>query len=112
MDGAVATCELNDVRDRREGGVRYEIATPTDDAAIRALLRHTPMPGRISFSMEREPSHFAAGAIEGNDHRTIITIDGDRVIAMGSVSSRLRYINGQSMRIGYLSGLRVDEFYR
>src|SRR5438552_19021692 len=105
MDGAVATCELTDERDRRESGVRYRIATSADDAAIRQLLRRTSMPGRISFSMEREPSHFAAGAIEGNDHRTIIAIENNRVIAVGSVSSRQRYINGQPLRVGYLSGL-------
>ena len=94
--------------DRLESAVRFELASSRHDAALRRLLRENPMPGRISLSLEREPDYFAASAIEGQESRTIVAIDGDRVICAGSISARLRFINGSPMRIGYLGGLRMD----
>jgi len=107
MDGAVAECELTGAGERRFGGVRFHLTTRADDADIRQLLRQTPMPGKISLSMEREPSHFDAAAIEGADHRTIVAVERSRLIAAGSVSVRERFVNGQPMPVGYLSGLRL-----
>ena len=52
MVGATASSEL--VHRSREG-VRFEIATSAYDAAIRRLLRETPMAGQIQISLEREP---------------------------------------------------------
>jgi hypothetical protein len=66
------------------------------------------MLGRITLSLEREPSYFAAAALEGTDHRTIVAVEDDRVICAGSVSTRERYVNGQPARVGYLGGLRLD----
>lgn len=88
--------------------VQFALASPADDAALRSLLRENPMAGQISLTLEREPSYFAAGAIEGGDRQTILAKDEGRIICAGSVSERSRYINGQSMRIGYLGGLRLN----
>src|SRR5258706_2904868 len=107
MDGAIAQCELIDFSEARANGVRFELATRAHDPAIRQLLSDRPMQGRIGLSMRREPSFFDAAAIEGTEHRTIIAIEADRVIAAGSVSVRNRFINGQPTRVGYLSGLRL-----
>jgi hypothetical protein len=108
MDGAIAEGKLTCGAVTRTGGVRFEIATRDQDVAIRQLLRNTPMAGAISVSMEREPSYFDAAEIEGADHRAIIAVEDDRVIAVGGVSVRQRFINGQPMPVGYLSGLRLD----
>jgi hypothetical protein len=102
---------------RSEGGVRFEIATRKHDAALRRLLRDNPMPGpmsgQIRLSLEREPSYFdAATAVDGAGHRTIVALEGDRVIGAGSISERRRFINGKPMRVGYLGGLRLDSGYR
>jgi hypothetical protein len=64
------------------------------------------------LSLEREPSYFAAAAVEGADHRTIVATEDGRVVCAGSVSSRLRYVNGEPMRVGYLGGLRLDSTAR
>jgi len=88
------------------------IANPNDDSGIRKLLRDNPMRGTLSVALTREPSYFDAGKIEGDDHRALVALDNDRVIGVGSMSSRMRYINGDSMRIGYLGGLRLDASVR
>lgn len=95
-------------------GVRYSLASEADDAEIRRLLRETPMPGRISISLEREPNALVAAAVEGDEHHTIIARDpkSNRLIAMGSISIRERYVNGEPTRIGYLGQLRLDRRWR
>jgi hypothetical protein len=90
------------------GHVHFEVATPAHDEALRRLLRENPMRGAVSLSFEREPSYFAAAAVEGADHRTIVATEDGRVVCAGSVSSRMRYVNGEPMRVGYLGGLRLD----
>jgi hypothetical protein len=50
------------------------LATPTDDAALRQLLRDNPMPGNISLSYEREPSYFLAARVDGPLSQTIISV--------------------------------------
>ncbi len=108
MEGTVAAGELVAASESRPArGVRFEIATRAHDAAIRALLRDTPMHGQISVSIEREPNYFAAVPIEGPEHHTIVAIEDGQLIAMGRISARERFINGRPMRIGYLSGLRL-----
>ena len=107
MDGAAIERKLIRCPASLSNGIRFVVATPDHDAQIRQLLRDTPMAGRISLSMGHEPSHFAAAAIAGADHRTIVAIDNEQVVAMGTVSTRQRFINGQVVRIGYLSGLRL-----
>jgi hypothetical protein len=94
----------------RAAGVRFALATPADDEQIRRLLRENPMPGKISVSLEREPDLRLAAAIEGDEHHIIIAREegGGRIIAVGSVSIRMRLLNGKPQRVGYLSQLRLD----
>jgi hypothetical protein len=66
------------------------------------------MPGSIALTLEREPSFFAAAALEGPEHRAIVAVENGRVVAAGSISARQRFINGQPMRVGYLGALRLD----
>jgi len=109
MGGAAVASQLIALdRTRTDGAVCFEVATPQHDAALRRLLRENPMPGQISLSLEREPSYFAAAAIEGPEHQTIVATEAERVICAGSISSRQRFINGTPMRVGYLGGLRMD----
>jgi hypothetical protein len=93
---------------RGDSAVQFSVATAADDAALRRLARENPMQGQISLSFEREPSYFAAAAIEGPEHHTIVATENGRIICAGSVSARLRFINGQPVRVGYLGGLRLD----
>jgi hypothetical protein len=95
-------------------GVRFDLATPADDAEIRRLLRENPTPGRVGVSLEREPDAALAAKVEGDVHHTIVArAPGDgRLIAMGSVSVREGYVNGEPTRVGYLGQLRLDRGVR
>jgi hypothetical protein len=105
---AVASQLIAHDRSSADAGVRFELATPEHDAPLRRLLRENPLTGAISLSPEREPSFFQAAALEGSEHQTIIAIDRDRIVCAGSISARQRYVNGEPMRVGYLSALRLD----
>jgi len=107
MAGIALASELTSRDARGAGGVRFALATAAHDPALRRLLRESPMPGRIALSLEREPSYFAAAALEGPEHHTIIALEDGRVVAAGSVSARGRFINGRAMRVGYLGALRL-----
>jgi len=110
VDGSVASGQLIVGNDKcLDKGLHFEPATADHDAAMRRLLRENPMPGSISISLEREPEFFAAAAVEGPEHQTIVAIEDGRVVATGSISARQRFINGGPMRVGYLSGLRLDQ---
>ena len=41
---------------------RFDLATPADDAALRALLRAMPVPGTVTLAATREPAFFAAAS--------------------------------------------------
>jgi hypothetical protein len=61
------------------------------------------------LSYEREPSFWAAAAIEGPDHQTLIARSKDgRAVGMGSRSVRSLYVNGEPTTVGYMSQMRVD----
>jgi hypothetical protein len=87
----------------------FRLAVPDDDPALRRLLRETPMDGTVRLTLRREPRYFDSQRLEGEFCQTLVATDstGDRLIALGSRSVRMRYVNGQPAAIGYLSGLRI-----
>lgn len=109
MGGAALASQLRECDEHQAGcGVRFELATAVHDAPLRRLLRENPMAGMIRLSLEREPSFFAAAAPEGSEHQTIVALEDQRVVAVGNISARQRFINGRPMRVGYLGALRLD----
>ena len=50
----------------------FDLATPEDDGALRALLRRLPMPGAVRLTYEREPSYVAADAALGEHVQTLV----------------------------------------
>ncbi len=96
------------------GSIDYRLATTDDDPDLRQLLRDNPMPGEVSVSLEREPSAFLAGSIEGERHLTIVARDRaqGRPVGMASRSVYGGFLNGTPCNLGYLSQLRVDRAYR
>ncbi len=86
-----------------------EHALPSDDAALRALLRATPMDGPMRLSLEREPDFFRAAEI-GNIATEVIVgreVDGGRVVSTASRAMRRAYVDGFEQSLGYLSSLRI-----
>jgi hypothetical protein len=96
---------------RRNGRPEFAVATGADDAEIRRLLRENPTPGQISLSLEREPDYFSDAHLPGEEKQTIIAREHGRIACMGSCVVRRRFVNGQSQRVGYLGGLRLDSAY-
>jgi hypothetical protein len=92
----------------------FDLATLADDASLRELLAATPMIGRVSVAFAREPSYFAAAVVDGQTVQIGVARDGvlGRVIGMGSRSVSTRFINGERVDVGYLSGLRLLPEYR
>jgi hypothetical protein len=72
-------------------------------------LRENPLPGRIALSFEREPSYFAASALEGPFQQTIVARDAGtgEVLGCASRSARRRFVNGEARPVGVMSQLRI-----
>lgn len=92
----------------------FQLATPADDGQLRAILKATPMPGRIAVSFRREPSFFDAAVVEGELHQVVVCRDQreDRIAGFGCRSVRDCFVNGEATPVGYLSGLRALPEYR
>ena len=92
----------------------FNLATPDDDAALCDLLAATPMEGAISLAFARQPSYFAAAEVDGRRVQVGVARDSksQRIVGMGSRAVSLRYVDGQPMSIGYLSGLRLMPEFR
>jgi hypothetical protein len=92
----------------RLAGVRViGLATAGDDAALRGLLAAGVMDGEAALSLEREPSFFAAAALEGEDHQTVVARHPVLGIqAMASRAVRARYLGGHPQGVAYLGGFR------
>jgi hypothetical protein len=92
--------------------MRFELAAPRHDPALRALLREHAMPGWVELALEREPDFFAAAAAMGGVSQTVVALDGDTVVGMGCRTVREVYLNGRAASLGYLSGLRLRQPFR
>lgn len=84
----------------------------SDDAALRQLLRDTPMPGDIAVAFSHEPDYFAAASIQGHRVETYTAREDERIIAIGTRAEKEVFVDGFPARIGYLSGLRIHPAHR
>jgi hypothetical protein len=91
---------------------RFDLATPADDARLRAVSAATPMPGSIGIAFCREPSFFAAAEVEGPFHQTVACRADDQIVGFGNRSVSTRWVNGRPQSIGYLSLLRLVAEHR
>ncbi|HEY1758527.1 MAG TPA: hypothetical protein VGG72_24365 [Bryobacteraceae bacterium] len=91
-----------------------DLATPADDAAIRALLGREPMPGRVRIIYRREPEFRLGCEATADDCQVLVARQegSTEVVGLACRSGRRVFINGQPQRIGYLGQLRVDPRFR
>jgi hypothetical protein len=91
-----------------------ELASPCDDAEIRALLRRIVIPGAIQVTFEREPGFFDSCALHGGLCQVVIGRDlvSGQIIGMGTRSVDQGFVNGHPSALGYLSDLRLEPAYR
>lgn len=86
-------------------------AGPDDDAALRRLLRQTPMDGDVQVAFAREPSFFHGSEVEG-ETVSVVARDGDDAVAVFSRSVRACWVAGEPRRLAYLSALRIAPGFR
>jgi hypothetical protein len=91
-----------------------DLATASDDDALRGLLASNPVPGTMTVSYRCEPSYFAAADLLGPFHQTVVGRDecDGSLGAMVCRSVRERWVGGRALPVGYLSNLRVDSPHR
>ena len=90
--------------------IALSIATPADDASIRALLRRHAIPGRITISYERDPDFSIGCRATGDEVVVLVARDETRnIVAVACKSEREVFVNGSAMRLGYLGQLRIDQ---
>ena len=94
------------------GQVNFRLAFPSDDKALRNLLRRNRMPGSISLSMCNDPSFFEAIEVEGSRSKVVVCEDSGEIVGMGVISERDVFVNGIPEKMGYISRLRLDKDYR
>ena len=81
----------------------FRVATPGDDATVRALLRETAMPSWADMAIEREPSSY---------DWAVLAEKNDEVIGVYTASVLPAHVDGHPQRLGYLGGLRVRPGHR
>ncbi|RPJ52646.1 MAG: hypothetical protein EHM24_34035 [Acidobacteria bacterium] len=94
--------------------VEVRLARESDDADIRALLRATPVEGRVVLTYEREPDYFLGCSTIGPRVQTLVArqrATGD-LVALACRAVRPLWVNGVIQEVGYLGHLRVSPRYR
>lgn len=86
--------------------LRVRAATAADDAALRELLRETPLPGAVSLTLEREPSFFES-EVDSLRHDVAFVTQGDELVACGSRILKRAWWQGGESDVAYLADLRV-----
>jgi hypothetical protein len=91
-----------------------ELATPADDEELRELLRHSPIPGSMHVTFEREPSFYDSCRVRGDFFQVAVGRDRrtGNIIGLGTRSVSRAFVNGRPAPLGYLADLRLDEPYR
>ncbi len=91
-----------------------ESAQPTDDPAIRRLLRENPIPGSVILTYEREPNYFMGCDTMGHFYQVIVARHrpGGELAGVVNRATRPMFVNGQVEEVGYLSQLRIDQKFQ
>jgi hypothetical protein len=92
----------------------FALATPDDDAQLRARMAEDWMQGDISVSFRREPSYFAGCHVQGKSVQIIKCTERQtgRIIGLGSRLINTVFLNGEPKQLGYLADLRCHPDYR
>lgn len=102
MAGIAAASELT-----AAAAPEVALASPADDAALRALLRRVVMPGAVRVAFTREPAFAAGDGVAGADDFTVVARHNECVLGLGRLAIRALHRNGEVQRVGYLAELRT-----
>ncbi len=93
--------------------VRFDLAQPCDDAALRRLMAEIPMGRRMRISFRREPDFFIGSGVQGGFCQVVVGRNGaGEIIGFGTRAVRPAFINGRVEPAGYLGDLRLLPEYR
>ena len=92
----------------------FGLATADDDHAIRQLLAHNPVPGRVTVTYEREPNYFLGCGTMGRFWQVAVAryTPTGQIVGLACRTTRPMFINGTIEEVGYLGQLRVDRRFR
>jgi len=92
---------------------KVQLATPVYNKIICELFAF-PMKGLISLSKERTPDFFAGAEIQNNFPESYIYIneDNNELAAVVSIGRREVYVEGNKIKLQYLSDMRIRPKYR
>lgn len=89
--------------------MKIRLASTTDDAQLRKLVRETVVPGHIRMIYAREPNYFDGVQTLGETTQVIVAADNDQIVGAGCRSIKDLYVNGMPKPVGYLSSLRLAD---
>jgi len=92
----------------------FSLATEADDEQLRRRMAADWLRGHLSVSFRREPSYFAACAVQGETSEVFCCRDRSTgsVVLMASRSIRQAYVNGTPQRLGYIGDIRLAPEHR
>ena len=93
----------------------YRLATPADSSRILEIYESGSFSGQISVLYTRRPDPVQSLMKEGDSVIIPVMVDKEKnglICGVGCCVVRNAWINGEIMRVGYLSGLKVHPGYR
>ena len=89
-------------------GLEFRRASHPDNAAIVEFLASHAMEAGLALRFDRSPDFFALHAAQSNRYETLLLLERQRIVGMGSLVFRPGYIDGAPEQIAYLAELRVS----
>ncbi len=98
----------------RSSRFQFALATAADDAQLRHRMAADWLRGNLSVSFRREPSYFAACAVQGDTSEVFCCRDTatGELVMMASRSIRQALVNGVPQRLGYIGDIRLAPEHR
>lgn len=88
------------------------LAEKKHDAMMREILQDSTFTGKISLSYLREPSVFESFQQEGKSYIFLLMRPDEQAVGMGALTIRQVMLDGEAVRLGYLSSLRIRPAYQ
>lgn len=93
--------------------VDYHLATPADEADLRALLRSNAMHDWVDMVLTREPDFFASSQLFGHEQTIIARARSTgQAVGLCTCTRHMVHCNGQATELPYLGGLRIAPAWR
>lgn len=89
-------------------GLDLRLATRADNPAILTFVEQHAMRAGLAVRFDRSPDFFALLDAHSERHETWLLLQRERVLGMGSIVTRLGYIDGAAEPVAYVGELRMS----